>query len=94
VRAVLKDVRMREQASVIQREVEVMMDDVARLDERVGKLQQHFNLAVEDVRKIRTSTEKVMKRGEKIRDVELEELEEPAPSELAGSPARLKVEQG
>ncbi len=94
VRAVLKDVRMREQASVIQREVEVMMDDVARLDERVGKLQQHFNLAVEDVRKIRTSTEKVMKRGEKIRDVELEEPEEPAPSELAGSPARLKVEQG
>jgi DNA recombination protein RmuC len=94
VRAVLKDVRMREQAGVIQREVEVMMGDVARLDDRVGNLQRHFDLAVKDMSEIRTSTDKVVKRGEKIRDVELEEPEEPAPAELAGAPPRLKVEQG
>ncbi|MGY9107352.1 MAG: DNA recombination protein RmuC, partial [Alphaproteobacteria bacterium] len=38
VRAVLKDARMREQAGVIQTEVQKMMEDVGRLDGRVDKL--------------------------------------------------------
>jgi DNA recombination protein RmuC len=78
IRAVMKDVRMREQAGVIQREVGRMMDDVARLDDRVGKLQSHFNAAIEDVREIRVSTEKITRKGENIRNVELEETETPA----------------
>jgi DNA recombination protein RmuC len=95
VRAVLRDVRMREQAGVIQREVETMMSDVVRLDDRVGNLQRHFDLAVKDMSEIRTSADKVVKRGERIRDVELEEGEaEEAPPELPGSPPQLKVEQG
>ena len=36
VRAVLKDVRMREQAHVIQEEVHKMLKDVARLDVALG----------------------------------------------------------
>src|SRR5579883_618589 len=38
VRAVLRDVRMREQAGLVQREVRLLLDDVRRLDDRVGKL--------------------------------------------------------
>ncbi len=53
-----------------------MLKDVARLDDRVGKLQNHFGQASEDLRQIRISTEKVTKRGEKIAQVELEEQEE------------------
>ncbi|MCR9174794.1 MAG: DNA recombination protein RmuC [Alphaproteobacteria bacterium] len=71
VRAVLKDARMREQAHVIQQEVEVLLKDVDRLDDRVAKLDKHFGQAVEDVRQIRISTEKVTKRGERIREVEV-----------------------
>jgi DNA recombination protein RmuC len=75
VRAVLKDVRMREQAGVIQAEVARLLSDVGRLDERVGKLQRHFDQASEDVRQIRISTEKVSKRGERIEALQLEDDE-------------------
>ncbi len=76
VRAVLKDVRMREQAGVIQAEVQKMMLDVNRLDERVDKLQKHFQLADKDIRDIRTSADKITKRGERIEDLQLEDTEE------------------
>lgn len=71
IRAVLKDVRMREQAGVIQQEVAKMMEDVGRLDQRVANLQRHFDAAVEDVRLIRTSTEKITAKGDRIREVEI-----------------------
>jgi DNA recombination protein RmuC len=73
LRAVLKDVRMREQAGLIQKEVRALLEDVRRLDDRTAKLQTHFNQAVEDVRQVRISTEKVAKGAEKIENVELGE---------------------
>jgi DNA recombination protein RmuC len=73
VRAVLRDVRMREQAGVIQTQVIAMLDDVERLDERVGKLQRHFDQAGEDIRQIRISTEKVTKKGQQIGELQLED---------------------
>jgi len=71
VRAVLKDARMREQAGVIQTEVQKLLEDVGRLDGRVEKLQSHFDLTAKDIRDIRISTDKVTKRGEKIETVQL-----------------------
>ena len=73
VRAILKDVRMREQADVIQAEMRKLLDDVRRLDERVVKLQQHFGQASEDIRKIRISTEKVTRGAERIEGLQLED---------------------
>jgi DNA recombination protein RmuC len=73
VRAVLKDARMREQAGVIQTEVQKLLEDVGRLDGRVEKLQSHFDLTAKDIRDIRISTDKVTKRGEKIETVQLGE---------------------
>ncbi|MGF1594347.1 MAG: DNA recombination protein RmuC [Kiloniellaceae bacterium] len=78
VRAVLKDVRMREQAAIIQTEVGKMMEDVLRLNERVGKLERHFDQASRDIQDIRTSANKVVSRGEKIGELELEEAEREA----------------
>ena len=80
VRAILKDVHMREQAGVIQEEVGRMLKDVVRLDDRVAKLQRHFDQASEDVRQIRISTEKVTKRAEQIEELEFEQPDEPAPA--------------
>ena len=95
LRAVLKDVHMREQAHVIQKEVLTMLGDVNRLDDRVGKLQTHFGLAVDDIRQIRISTDKVTKRGERIEEIEVgeggpetgpvEELETPKPRVISAS---------
>ncbi|GAB4353717.1 MAG: DNA recombination protein RmuC [Kiloniellaceae bacterium] len=78
VRAVLKDVRMREQAAIIQTEVGKMMEDVVRLDKRVGKLESHFDQAARDIQDIRTSANKIVSRGEKIGELELEETEREA----------------
>jgi DNA recombination protein RmuC len=72
IRAVLRDVNMREQAHVIQKKVGELLGDVERLDDRVFKLQKHFEQSVEDVRQIRISTDKVAKRAGDIESVELE----------------------
>ena len=85
VRAVLKDVRMREQAGVIQAAVLALMADVGRLDERVGKLQRHFSQATEDLRQIHISTEKITKRAERIDELQLDD--EPATGAAAGAEA-------
>ena len=73
VRAVLKDASMREQAGVIQKEVHSMLEDVGRLDKRVDSLNKHFDMAERDIRDIRTSTEKITRKAEKIEEIELGE---------------------
>jgi len=71
MRAVMKDAAMREQAHIIQREVGAMAKDVTLLDDRVSKLQTHFNQSAEDIRKIRISTEKITKRADKIETLDV-----------------------
>ncbi len=80
IRAVLQDVQMREQAGVIQTEVQKMLEDVVRLDDRVGKLQRHFDQAGEDMRQIRISTDKVANRGERIVNLDNSDSAETPPS--------------
>ncbi len=70
VRAVLKDVHLREQAGVLQAEIVKLLDDVGRLDTRVQGLQRHFDQANEDIRQIRISTEKVARRGGRIDELQ------------------------
>ncbi|MBO42684.1 MAG: DNA recombination protein RmuC [Rhodospirillaceae bacterium] len=82
IRAVLKDAQMREQASLIQKEVMAMNDDVVRLDKRVANLQSHFGQAEEDIRQIRISTEKVQKRAIRVAEVELEDQDTPPVPDL------------
>jgi DNA recombination protein RmuC len=77
--ALVRDAKMREQADVIQKEVRLLMQDVRRLGERVGKLDQHFKLTARDIEEITTSTGKIVKRGEKIEQVDLEVDVAPAP---------------
>ena len=73
MRAILKDVHMREQAGVIQLMVEKMLEDVDRLDKRVDNLQGHFDLAARDIREIRTSADKITRKGGQIIDLELDD---------------------
>ena len=76
VRAVLKDVRMREQAGEIQKMVGLILGDVKRLDDRVDNLKKHFAQTEKDLREIDTSTTAITRRGERILAVDLGE--EPA----------------
>lgn len=79
IQAILKDARMREQAHLIQGEVIRLMEDVARVDERVRRLQTHFGQAARDIDDILVSTAKVTKRGQKIEALEFAEGEAEAP---------------
>jgi DNA recombination protein RmuC len=72
IQQIQKDARMREAADKIHAEVGHLIDDIGRLGERVRKLQQHSNQTSEDIRQILISTEKIEKRGERIREVEFD----------------------
>src|SRR5918993_3667968 len=69
-------------ARVVQVEVQKLLEDVTRLDERVAKLDGHFRQAQDDVAQIRTSADKIVKRGQKIEALEFEEGEAGARAEL------------
>lgn len=71
IRALLKDVRMREQAGVIQQEVLKLLKDVERLQKRTENLRTHFASAEKDIREIEISTDKIVSRAEKIEQVQL-----------------------
>jgi DNA recombination protein RmuC len=72
MQAILKDVKMREQAHLIQREVTRLMEDMGRLRERVLDLQRHFGQANQDIEKILTSSERIASRGNRIESLEFE----------------------
>ena len=72
VRAILKDARMRQQAHIIQTEIGKMTEDVKRLDKRTEALATHFKQVQKDVDDILISTDKIIKQGEKIENVQLE----------------------
>jgi DNA recombination protein RmuC len=78
VMSLLRDASMREQAHIIQDEVVKLMDDVARLDERVRRLQGHFSQATTDIDQILITTRKVTGRGARIQSLEFD-AEQPKP---------------
>lgn len=87
LRAVVRDVRLREHAHQLRDELHKLLEDVGRVDQRVGNLERHFAQAQADVAQLRTSTDKVTRRGEKLRDLE---FDGESPAELApgeGDPA-------
>lgn len=86
IRAILRDVEMREQAGEIQKEVGIMLEDVRRLNERVEKLDTHFSAANEDIRQIKISAGRVYNRGGRIESLELEDQDEIGPSEQEALP--------
>jgi DNA recombination protein RmuC len=71
VRAILRDAKMHEAAGLIQSEVDKMMQDVSRLDDRVAKLATHFQQAEKDIGDIQTSARKISSRGQKISQIDV-----------------------
>jgi DNA recombination protein RmuC len=79
VRAVLKDVRMREQAGEVQKLVGLMLGDVKLLEKRVANLRRHFGQTTEDLGEIETSTSRIVGRGERIQSVDMGDQPEALP---------------
>ena len=83
---ILKDARMRDAADLIRTEVMHMSDDLARLRERVVKLQKDFGNVNEDVRQILISADKIEKRAGRIEELDFSKSSDPAEAPRIVSP--------
>lgn len=72
MQAIMKDVKMREAAGLIKKEVAHLTDDVNRLRDRVLNLQRHFGQANKDIEQILTSSDKISSRGRKIETLDFD----------------------
>jgi len=70
IQQIRKDARMRAAADKILAEVGLLVADVQRLRDRVENLDKHFGQVNTDIKQITISADKIIGRGEKIRDVE------------------------
>jgi DNA recombination protein RmuC len=70
MQTIVRDARVRDQVHDIQREVQLLVQDVGRLRTRVTKLDTHFRQAQEDVAAITISTDKIARRGDKIEQID------------------------
>jgi DNA recombination protein RmuC len=91
VQAVIKDAKMRDQAGLIQREVGLLLGDVARLADRVGELERHFALSGKALEKVSASAAAIGRRGDRLVSLDIEEEVPPLAAAADGaSPAQLK----
>ncbi|WP_435139763.1 DNA recombination protein RmuC [Pseudopelagicola sp. nBUS_19] len=74
MRAILKDARMREQASSIRRELGLLFTDVERLGARVENLDRHFGQAAKDISDIKISADKAGRRARRLDNFDFEEI--------------------
>lgn len=75
VQALLKDAKMRDHADIIQREVGLLIADVAQLVERVSDLDRHFALAGKSLEKVSASTTKILARRDRLNILDLDAMQ-------------------
>src|SRR6478609_7215176 len=92
IQQIRRDARMREAAGKILIEVGLLVADVSRLRDRVENLDKHFGQANADIKQIVISADKVVSRGERIRDVEF--ADEPPSAEVLPGPGVRRLEAG
>ncbi|PIE09673.1 MAG: DNA recombination protein RmuC [Rhodobacterales bacterium] len=88
MRAILKDVRMREQAGMIRKELAMLHKDVERLETRVGNLDRHFTQAQKDVDEIKISAGKAGGRARRLDSFDFDELSQDTPAVPDVAPKR------
>jgi DNA recombination protein RmuC len=72
-RAVMKDVQMREQVHIIQRELGKLSVDFSRFDERMKRLADNIRKANEEAGQVEISSRKISEHFAKIEAVEMQE---------------------
>ena len=73
IRAVLSDIKIKRVATKIKRELDLLLTDLGRLNDRTAKVSQHFTMAQTDIEQIQTSIAKISPRAEKLRDMDFGE---------------------
>jgi DNA anti-recombination protein RmuC len=70
-------VRLRTEAGRIRKEVDKMLGDVGRLEDRTDSLRKHFGQVQKDVDQIEISVAAIKRGGQRIADLELDETPTP-----------------
>ena len=73
IRAVLSDIKIKRVAGKIKRELDMLLTDLSRLNDRAVKVDQHFTMAQKDMGELQTSISKITPRAEKLRDMDFGE---------------------
>ncbi len=73
IRAVLSDIKIKRVATKIKRELDLLLTDLTRLNDRAARVDQHFTLAQKDMGELQTSIAKISPRAEKLRDMDFGE---------------------
>ncbi|MGG5812252.1 DNA recombination protein RmuC [Falsiroseomonas sp. CW058] len=71
MRGLLRDARLQSEARRIRGEVEKLAEETARLERRVAALRVHHAAMGQDMREIETTAEKIARRGEAIRALDI-----------------------
>ena len=73
IRAVLSDIKIKRVAGKIKRELDLLLTDLARLNDRTDNLARHFAQTTSDIEQIHTTIGKITPRTEKLRDMDFGE---------------------
>ena len=73
IRAVLSDIKIKRVATKIKRELDLLLTDLTRLNDRAENLGRHFAQTTTDIEQIQTSVSKITPRAEKLRDMDFGE---------------------
>ena len=73
IRAVLSDIKIKRVAGQIKKELDLLLADLNRLNDRTGNLARHFAQTTTDIEQIQTTIGKISPRAEKLRDMDFGE---------------------
>ena len=73
IRAVLSDIKIKRVAGKIKHELDMLLTDLSRLNDRAARVDQHFVSVQKDMAELQTSISKITPRAEKIRDMDFGE---------------------
>lgn len=69
IRAVLSDIKIKRVAAKIRKELDALLTDLGRLNDRATNVEKHFRMTQTDIEQLQISIGKIAPRAEKLRDM-------------------------
>ena len=73
IRAVLSDIKIKRVATKIRKELDALLTDLGRLNDRAANVEKHFHMTQTDIEQLQISIGKIAPRAEKLRDMDFGE---------------------
>ncbi len=90
MRGILRDTWLRDHAAGIAAELRLLAADVGRLDQRTAKLQDHLRQTEEDIRQVRITTARIVKRATQIDMLDLVETDDKVTASSDNTPSAVQ----